>query len=74
MKPEDMNYIAIMPCGHLTGIVHDDPAFKKDTAKYIANWVRRGARIESMSTADVHAGKLPKFCRCPKERKEAAGK
>lgn len=66
---DDMNYVAILPCGHLTGIIHDDPQFTTDTAKYIAAWIRRGAKIERISTADVHAGKLPKFCRCPKKGK-----
>ncbi len=70
MEPEstDMNYIAILPCGHLTGITHDSPDRVKKNARCIAGWIRRGARIERMSTADVHAGKLPKFCRCGKPK------
>lgn len=34
----------------------DDPRQAKDTAKLVANWIRRGAQIERVSAAEARAG------------------
>jgi hypothetical protein len=47
--------------GWVNGLVVDDPAWKKETAKAIADWVKRGCTIERMSAEQVRAIPIEKF-------------
>lgn len=56
---ERLDYVARFPgmpgCGAWCA---DDPKYKKDTAKTIAGWIRRGATIERVTIDIAKAGML----------------
>lgn len=45
---EEYAYIGINENGLARAIVFDDPKYKRDTAKTIAEWIRRGRTIERL--------------------------
>jgi hypothetical protein len=47
-------YVAINDQGEARAIVMDDE-FKKDTAKSVADWIKRGYRVEYLPIAEAHA-------------------
>ena len=72
MKNEHGIYIGKWPdCGCVTAACVDDPAHKKDTAKFIADLIKDGRVVERISPEHWHTVKLG---RCqhrmsPKDRK-----
>jgi hypothetical protein len=51
----DFSYVGINPDGLARAIVHDDPAFKRDTAELIAEWIVMGRSIERLPSDDAIA-------------------
>ena len=39
-------YIARRKCGKVSAMCWDDPGYEKDTAKYVADWIKRGDTVE----------------------------
>lgn len=39
-------YVARRPCGKVSAMSWDDPGHEKETAKSVANWIKRGDKIE----------------------------
>mgnify|MGYP006935480711 CR=1 FL=1 len=56
---EELDYVARFPGmpGYGAWCV-DSPTHKKDTAKTIADWIRRGATVERVTTEAARAGML----------------
>jgi hypothetical protein len=54
-------YIGSYACGCAVAAVVDDPQFKKDTAKRIAEWVRNGMTVERLTCAATKLSAWP----CP---------
>ncbi len=54
-------YIGIKSCGCITAACVDRPEWKKDTAKYISEWIKEGKTVE-------HITEPPqlKLCKCGK--------
>jgi hypothetical protein len=46
-------YIGINENGLARAIVYDDPKWKKDTAKTIAEWIKMGRTIERLPVAEA---------------------
>lgn len=44
----DYSYIGIREDGVAVAIVIDDPRYKRDTAKTIVEWIRKGRTIERL--------------------------
>lgn len=42
-------YIAKRPCGRASALAWDDDKYKKDTAKSVAEWIRRGDTVERVA-------------------------
>ncbi len=51
----EMAYYATMDCGCLVAAMVDDPTHKKDTAKEIASWARRGDAVNRGTVEEVRA-------------------
>jgi hypothetical protein len=49
-------------CGHVVGLTLDEPQYRKDVAKQIAKWIRRGLVIERMTAKEGRA--LFDLCTC----------
>lgn len=47
-------YIGVNEAGSVRAIVIDDPKYKKDTAKLIAEWVTMGRTVERVDLAEAH--------------------
>ncbi len=54
-------YIGRYACGCAVTAVVDDPTYKKDTAKCIAQWIRDGMSVERGTCADTRLSEWP----CP---------
>lgn len=59
MNNEKLDYVARFPGmpGYGAWCV-DDPQHKKDTAKTVADWIKRGATVERVTTDVARAGML----------------
>lgn len=54
MSVERDSFVALCSeCGALLGATVDTPARKKENAKHVADWIRRGERVERMTTQAV---------------------
>jgi hypothetical protein len=42
-------YVATAKCGCIVGLIADLPGAEKDTAKEVANFIRRGCKVELLS-------------------------
>lgn len=42
-------YVAFRPCGHPVALMVDDPEDKKETARFVAQAIRDGHRIERVT-------------------------
>ena len=63
-------YVGIAACGHFRMAVVDTLEHTKEVAKSIAMAVRRGLRVERMTTAQVRAGNWGQCETCrPKQRR-----
>ena len=62
MTEQVFAYIGREKCGCVTCTVVDSPEFRKDTARYVARWLREGMDVERVSVEE--ARQLIKFCRC----------
>lgn len=51
----DYAYIGINADGLARAICHDDPQYKRDTAKTVAEWIRMGRTIERLPVDDACA-------------------
>jgi hypothetical protein len=49
-------------CGHVTGLILDEPQYREDVAKQIAEWIRYGLVIERMTAKEGRA--LFDICTC----------
>lgn len=57
--PERLDYVARFPGMPGYGAwCADDPKYKKDTAKTVADWIKRGATIERVTIDAAKAGML----------------
>ena len=63
---EHESYIALRPCGCFCCVVVDDPARARETAKDVADWIRRGLTVRRVTTAEVRAMGC-EICRPSKE-------
>ena len=52
--------IGTKPCGCVVAFVADDPAYAKDTAECVAEFIRDGYTISRVPVDEVRA----KICRC----------
>lgn len=60
----EMVYVATHPiCGSIVVAVIDWPQHKKETARSVADCVRRGLEVDRIAREDV---KAMRFCRCPR--------
>lgn len=41
-------YVAIAPCGCCHAIAVDGPEEQKENAKSVADWIKRGSRVENV--------------------------
>lgn len=41
--------------GSIRAAVCDDEGYEKDTAKYVADWIKRGLIVERLTDAEYHA-------------------
>lgn len=58
-------YVGRYPCGCIYAVTcDDDPRHAKDTAKFVAEIIRRGDTVERMTVAEAKADPLffPKAC------------
>jgi hypothetical protein len=46
-------YIGINAEGKMRAIVFDDPAYKKDTAKRVAEWIKMGRTVERLPAQEA---------------------
>lgn len=69
MNDEGMCYVAVDPSqpGAAWAATADEPQYAKDTAKTIADWVRRGANVMRVPT-DTAREMLSKWVRPEKKR------
>lgn len=73
MEEQRLDYVARFPGMPGYGAwVADDPKYKADTAKTVADWIKRGATIERVTTDVAKAGMLEYLN--AKDAKEKAGK
>ena len=71
-EPERLDYVARFPGMPGYGAwCADDPKYKKDTAKTVADWIKRGATIERVTIDAAKAGMLEYLE--AKEKKEKHG-
>lgn len=49
---EDYVYIAVKPCGHAGGMCVDEPEYKEDCARNVADWIRQGYAVNRVSRAE----------------------
>lgn len=42
-------YLAKRPCGRVSAMCWDEPGFEKDTAKHVAEYIRRGDKVSVLS-------------------------
>lgn len=55
-------YLAKRPCGRVSAMCWDEPGFEKDTAKHVAEYIRRGDKVERVERFE--GDKLPEqICR-----------
>jgi hypothetical protein len=58
-------YVGIKECGCMVAVVFDDPRFRKDTAKTVAEFIKSGYRVENKIWSEV--GHSLGRCKCSKE-------
>jgi hypothetical protein len=73
---EPMAYVGIAECGCLRAACVDDPASKRETAKFVASLIRDGLRVETWTCQAVRDSSDNPWgcekCRRPKGRKPKA--
>ena len=47
------NYAAFKPCGCLAAVASNADDYKKQCAKSVAEWIRKGYEVRGISTVDV---------------------
>lgn len=52
-------YLAKRPCGRLSALCWDEPGYEKDTAKHVAEYIRRGDTVERVERFEGE--KLPEL-------------
>lgn len=45
-------YVGIKPCGCVVALAAIDPRWTKDTARYVAGWIRDGLAVERVPVGD----------------------
>jgi len=55
---EPMSYVARNSCGCVSGLCVDSPEHRRETARFVAEAVRRGQTIERCTTEDVRSGRV----------------
>lgn len=52
---EPMCYVGLRECGCIRAVAVDSPQYKKETAKAVASWMKRGLTIERWTSERVRA-------------------
>lgn len=65
IEGEAMAYVAIHECGQIVAATVDYPEHKRDVARDVGNWLRRGNLIERRTVADAREAD---WCKCFRKR------
>jgi hypothetical protein len=72
MMPAKMAYVAYhADCGKVVACTIDNPEHKKEVAKDVADWIRRGDTVEHIPATDMPDA--PGWCRCWQKPTKEAG-
>ena len=67
-----MNYTYIGTCKHgkVVLVCHDDPKYQKDTAKFVADGIKRGYPMTRILSSEVKNCDMGRCEECRKEREK----